>query len=196
MNDDIYSYLAHHGVRGQKLGIRRYQNTNDTLTEAGKKRYQYNRGSYGERGKKRLAKDLTKAPNKNDQDIVNARVRNKGYLKAKAKLDKKLAKKGGQPTTKDIREESRRQSEAIRNLRAYQSAQKEAKTYISTAKKAGLTVTKKDVEKLSSDARRWIIASYAVGGINAGVGVTTAAYATGNYAQGTKYKVKYKKKKG
>ena len=34
-----YVYLAHHGVKGQKWGIRRYQNADGSLTEAGKKRY-------------------------------------------------------------------------------------------------------------------------------------------------------------
>lgn len=33
------SSLAHHGVKGQKWGVRRYQNTDGTLTEAGKKKY-------------------------------------------------------------------------------------------------------------------------------------------------------------
>ena len=32
-------YLAHHGILGQKWGVRRYQNADGTLTEAGKKRY-------------------------------------------------------------------------------------------------------------------------------------------------------------
>ena len=31
--------LAHHGIKGQKWGVRRYQNADGTLTEAGKKRY-------------------------------------------------------------------------------------------------------------------------------------------------------------
>ncbi len=33
-------YLEHHGIKGQKWGIRRYQNDDGTLTPAGKKRYE------------------------------------------------------------------------------------------------------------------------------------------------------------
>ena len=34
-----HDYLAHHGIKGQKWGIRRFQNRNGTLTTKGKKRY-------------------------------------------------------------------------------------------------------------------------------------------------------------
>lgn len=34
-----FNYLAHHGIKGQKWGIRRYQNEDGTLTSAGKARY-------------------------------------------------------------------------------------------------------------------------------------------------------------
>lgn len=36
----IHSELAHHGIKGMKWGVRRYQNADGSLTEAGKKRYQ------------------------------------------------------------------------------------------------------------------------------------------------------------
>lgn len=32
-------YLAHHGIKGQKWGVRRFQNDDGSLTSAGKKRY-------------------------------------------------------------------------------------------------------------------------------------------------------------
>lgn len=37
MNDQIY--FAHHGIKGQKWGVRRFQNKDGTLTEAGKRQH-------------------------------------------------------------------------------------------------------------------------------------------------------------
>ena len=49
---DDHIYLAHHGIKGMKWGIRRFQNPDGTLTAAGKKRY------YGQDGR------LSRAGNK------------------------------------------------------------------------------------------------------------------------------------
>lgn len=58
-NDELY----HHGIKGQKWGIRRYQNEDGTYTDAGNERYgraQYNRdkGIYGSMAAKRMQKKM------------------------------------------------------------------------------------------------------------------------------------------
>ena len=35
-NPALKAYLAHHGIKGQRWGVRRYQNPDGTLTEKGK----------------------------------------------------------------------------------------------------------------------------------------------------------------
>ena len=49
--------LVHHGINGQKWGVRRYQNEDGSWTEAGRKRY----GENGARGLNRLDRDIAKA---------------------------------------------------------------------------------------------------------------------------------------
>ena len=51
-------YLAHHGIKGQKWGVRRYRNEDGTLTEAGKKRYA---SMSGDELYKHVKKDIRKA---------------------------------------------------------------------------------------------------------------------------------------
>lgn len=63
--------LAHHGILGQKWGVRRYQNADGTLTDAGKKRY---------------AKDTSSIY---DQMNKTDRLRRKALAK-KEKLDKEI----------------------------------------------------------------------------------------------------------
>ena len=57
------SELYHHGILGQKWGVRRYQNADGTLTDAGKKRYtdvQRKRDTnvYGKSGARRIERNI------------------------------------------------------------------------------------------------------------------------------------------
>lgn len=67
--------LYHFGIKGQKWGVRRYQNEDGTLTSAGKKRYDYSDKQrrqdarlYGRRAPKRIQKRL-----ENGESLLSAR---------------------------------------------------------------------------------------------------------------------------
>ena len=47
------NYLYHHGIKGMKWGVRRYQNEDGSLTNAGKKRYGSNDSNADNAGKKK-----------------------------------------------------------------------------------------------------------------------------------------------
>lgn len=74
--------LYHWGILGQKWGIRRYQNADGTLTEAGKKRYWGNGSDYTHVGRQRYVKDLVK-----DYNEINGT--NVKYRKAVVRVDGK-----------------------------------------------------------------------------------------------------------
>jgi len=53
-------YISHSGIKGQKWGVRRFQNEDGTLTEEGKQRYGYYDRADGTKDMKRLQKDAEK----------------------------------------------------------------------------------------------------------------------------------------
>ena len=77
-DDETDAYLAHHGIKGQKWGIRRYQNEDGSLTPRGQKRYNKNKQYL----------DQTRA--KEDQLIKN----NKDYLDRYSKATKSIKNEG------------------------------------------------------------------------------------------------------
>ena len=59
-DENSIPYIAHHGIKGQKWGIRRFQNADGTLTEAGRKRHN------------RMVKRFNKISNSSDRQFDKA----------------------------------------------------------------------------------------------------------------------------
>lgn len=104
--------LYHHGIKGQKWGIRRYRNLDGTLTPAGKKRYakqEYKRQtneaySRYEKSIKSIEKGYKRGQNLSKKDLERERQAEERYQteSTKAKATYKQAKK-------DIKDEAKAQ---------------------------------------------------------------------------------------
>lgn len=80
-------YLMHHGIKGMKWGVRRYQNADGSLTAAGRAKYLTSDGRrFNEKGRKRLAKEEKKLKKLKDRADI-------GLQKQKAaEYDKRATK--------------------------------------------------------------------------------------------------------
>ena len=105
-------YLMHHGIKGQKWGVRRFQNPDGTRTAAGKKREKENRIDHDTLTKSTNAKELYKnrsqLSDKELQDRLN-RLRNEQELKRMADNSsngrssaKKILKDNGKELAKEL----------------------------------------------------------------------------------------------
>ena len=81
------NYLSHHGIKGQKWGLRRYQNPDGSLTEEGRRR----RGFSDKKEGPSLKKLVKKAQEKSDTKKVKAAVM-AHEKKVQKKSDEKNAK--------------------------------------------------------------------------------------------------------
>lgn len=88
------NHLQHHGVKGMKWGVRRYQNTDGSLTPAGKKRYDQDVSGLSDKQKKRyttnpdkwVKEDLERSKKVVDEGVqLTNRLKNTNYVSGKGR---------------------------------------------------------------------------------------------------------------
>ena len=172
-------YLEHHGIRGMKWGVRRYQNEDGSLTTAGKQRYGMNEGE-GQR--KTSARKMQRDANNLDRGYANVAAEKQA---ANNQLNKRLRKtisysqkKGYGPDFQSHRDSDKKlnrlMSKTEKSLKktlqsVKQMKEIEALQYKIIAKAAnnGYTVKSKPVVRLGNTGKQRvssILAAAAVGG--------------------------------
>lgn len=166
--------LCHYGIKGQKWGIRRYQNEDGSLTDAGKKKYSH-------------AGAIKRELNNTDQTIAELK---RSKAMAEYRKDKALSK-GQKENAKNFEKQIKDYDKRINEGKDI------TKKLISVAEKQNMYVTSKECMRYA-DQGKTLMAAY-IGGIpgmlgsmavDKVIGKVTGNPEAGGDVQGTYYKVK------
>lgn len=159
------SYLIHHGIKGQKWGVRRYQNADGSYTDAGRSRY-------GIKAEKRIAK-LTKYRDKKAKVSARKASDNRELAKQRKFDLEDLEKYGTKSKTfeMDQREQIQKKRDAYNEKRFKATGRYDSDAYdnsldswfdswsMSSSAKTRLSELKnsarEDIDKYSSRAKHW-----------------------------------------
>lgn len=154
--NDIYcgalfseAYLEHFGVKGMRWGVRRYENKDGSLTEAGKRRYG-----------KRLAKELNREDAKRVGALTRAQYSNKVYrdesnrhnklvdkLGAKAQKHPERSERYEKKLAKSLKRTTRAGNTVNTNLAETSKHEKRMNELMKEAERSGIKLDKKAISR-------------------------------------------------
>lgn len=166
-SDELY----HHGIKGQKWGVRRYQNADGSLTAAGQKRYDI---SEQRKAYKQSKVDLHRAIAYGDRKRINKAELDSidQYVKLKALKSKNFEKKEFKEYRKQMQKSGVRGS-----IADMQTMGRSTRLYDRIARNKGKEYADRVEKKVNSIAIRQAIAA---GTVAAG-SIAVSAWLTANY---------------
>lgn len=190
--------LYHHGIKGQRWGVRRYQNDDGSLTSAGRARYLVGDGQ--------SAKSIQKSLNRADQEAAYAIGRINKSSRQESKLRGKAQKIIGKATSKDgVANLSGRQTKklaklhdkALNAMKAEETARMDLKKIESDqwklmgkAAEQGYSVLTTPKYRSTVTTGRQMADYLLFGGIGAGIKEASEYGSSGTVTKGNKFKVR------
>lgn len=181
------TYLEHHGILGQKWGIRRFQNPDGSLTSAGKKRY--GEETHSAKQMQNRLNDVDQARAYNSRTASDERILANKYENKALKAERKGKDEKANKYRNKQEEHLNKIKTAMENIK---KGDQETEELLKRLKESGkFDVSTKEILR-NTDRLQDILKNTAVG---AALGLTGGIYVNSyHYSDGTKYKVKDAKK--
>ena len=146
------NYIKHHGVKGQKWGVRRFQNKDGSLTAAGEKRYALKNTRFSEsvsiNGEVFRVYGLNKKKNKKYVDDIAKRAREKGAQVERGVDVKKTKQK---KSKRQLELEEQYMSKGVSRKDAEEAARKRLKAEAFVAASAAVVITSGGPQQVVAD---------------------------------------------
>ena len=177
----VYSdELAHHGIKGQKWGVRRFQNSDGSLTDA---------------GKKHQAKVYARQLNKKDKSTIRIKRKVKEADAEADRLEYKAKRTHNDAKRLELETAAKNKRNSVSEERnRINQTEKEIKSLVNSIKKEGYSVDSKEVRRSSArgaDYAKALVIDVGAASVAALAGLPfTPLYFPTDNVKGTKYKVK------